>query len=168
AAVVDRLRSIGDRSDESNMARFDTWLSALALAEEHPIVGAGLGNYATAVGDLHGTYSHSTYLDVLAETGPVGLLGLMLLLAWAAAGAWQVACQARRPELQAFGLGALGSVVALAAIFFFDDAFYFPRAGQAFWLLLGLLAAGSSTMASTDGPLVEAIANGATGGDPVA
>jgi O-antigen ligase len=142
AAVVDRLRSIGDRGDVSNMARFDTWLSALSLAEEHPVVGAGLGNYATAVGDRRGAYSHSTYLDVLAETGPVGLLGLLLLLAWAAAGAWQVACRARQPELQAFGLGALGSVVALALIFFFDDAFYFPRAGQAFWLLLGLIVAG--------------------------
>jgi O-antigen ligase len=140
AAVVDRLRSIGDRSDASNAARFDTWLQALALAEEHPVVGAGLGNYATVAEDRRGAYSHNTYLDVLVETGPLALLGLLLLLARAAAGAWQVAALARRPELQAFGLGALGSVVAVAVIFIFDDAFYFPRAGQAFWLLLGLIA----------------------------
>lgn len=143
AAVVDRLRSFGDPGDVSSLARFETWRTALVLAEERPLLGAGLGNYGSAAGERRGTYSHNTYLDLLVETGPLGLLGLLLLLAWAATGAWHVAYRGQTPELRAFGLGALGAVAALALIFFFDDAFFFPRAGQAFWLLLGLIAAGA-------------------------
>jgi O-antigen ligase len=140
-SIVHRAQSIGDQSDSSNRHRIETWSRALLLAEEHPVLGTGLGNYGSAIGEHRGAYSHNTYLDVLVETGPLGLLGLLVLLGWAASAARRVAHAAPHPGLQAFGLGALGSLVALAVIFFFDDAFYFPRAGQAFWLLLGLIAA---------------------------
>jgi O-antigen ligase len=141
AAVVERVRSIGDPDDESNRQRFETWALALQVAEERPLLGTGLGNYGIAMSERPGAYSHSTYLDILVETGPLGLLGLLILMAWAASEGRRVACGAARPRLQAFGLGAFGSLIALAVIFGFDDAFYFPRAGQAFWLLLGLVAA---------------------------
>jgi O-antigen ligase len=144
-AVVDRLRSIGDSSDTSNRDRLQTWAQALVIAEEHPILGTGLGNFGSATGERRGTYSHNTYLDFLVEVGPLGLLGLLLLLAWAGTSARRLARAGPTPELRAFGLGAFGSVIALAVIFFFDDAFFFPRAGQAFWLLLGLIAAAVST-----------------------
>jgi O-antigen ligase len=140
-SVAERLRSIGDRSDLSNQDRFMTWSGALGRAEEYPVLGLGVGNYAAVIGDRHGSYSHNTYLDVLVETGPLGLLGLLGILGWGGYSAWDVVRRARTPLLQAVGIGSLGAMVALSVIFFFDDAFYIPRAGQAFWLLLGLIAA---------------------------
>jgi O-antigen ligase len=137
-AAVNRVQSILDPADTSNRERFATWSSALLLAEARPILGAGLGNYAVAVGDRRGAYSHNTYLDLLVEIGPLGLLGFLLLLGWAFTASARLARAGS--EISTFGLGAAGAVVALGVIFFFDDAFFFPRAGQAFWLLLGLIA----------------------------
>jgi O-antigen ligase len=142
AAVVDRLLSIGDRGDISNLNRLQTWTTALVLAERDPILGSGLGNYASGLGERRGVYSHNTYLDLLVETGPLGLLGLLTLLGWGAGSAWAVARRASTERLRAAGVGCVGAIAGLAVIFFFDDAFFFPRAGQAFWLLLGVLAAG--------------------------
>lgn len=140
-AVANRFQSILDPRDTSNQERFATWRSAFGLAEERPVLGAGLANYGVAVGDRRGAYSHNTYLDVLVEIGPLGLLGLLLLLGWAFSAAARIARGARDGEVRAFGMGAAGAIVAIAVIFFFDDAFFFPRAGQAFWLLLGLIVA---------------------------
>jgi O-antigen ligase len=140
--LAERLLSIGDRGEASNQDRLQTWATALVLAEQRPILGSGLGNYASGLGERRGAYSHNTYLDLLVETGPLGLLGLLALLGWGAGSAWTVARRAPTERLRAAGIGWLGALAALAVIFFFDDAFFFPRAGQAFWLLLGTLAAG--------------------------
>jgi O-antigen ligase len=148
--VAERLRSIGDRNDRSNDHRFRSWSQALMVTERHPVLGTGLGNYAVAVEERRGAYSHSTYLDVLAETGPLGLLGLLGILGWGLGSAWDVVRRGRTPTLQAVGVGALGAMTALTLIFFVDDAFYIPRAGQAFWLLLGLIAAARQILSAAE------------------
>jgi O-antigen ligase len=163
--VAERLRSIGDRNDISNEHRFLTWSNAIVVAERYPLLGAGVGNFAAVVGDRRGSYSHNTYLDVLVETGPLGLLGLLGVLGWGLGSAWGIIRCARTPVLQAVGVGSLGAMVALSVIFFFDDAFYIPRAGQAFWLLLGLIAA-AHRISSASGQ--EGNAERKQGADPIA
>jgi O-antigen ligase len=145
--VLNRLLSITDPSDGSNQDRFFVWSQALTLAERHPMLGVGLGGFAIAAQGPRGYYAHNAYLDFLVETGPVGLLGLLGLLGWGLSTAWHIARHGPTTGLQLFGLGSLGSVTAVAVIFFFDDAFYIPRAGQALWLLLGLLAAAAQCCA---------------------
>lgn len=85
-------------SEGSAEQRFEIWKVARKIASEHPLVGVGVGAYAQA----HLRYSmgsefkrtargardtHSTYLNVLAESGVVGLalfISLFASVAWRA------------------------------------------------------------------------------------
>jgi probable O-glycosylation ligase (exosortase A-associated) len=92
-------------------ARFETWKVAFKIIGDQPVVGVGLGAYPLA----HASYArneefdprvvgerdtHSTVLNVLAETGAPGLLfflGLLLSTFWKAEGIRKV-CRARSPR----------------------------------------------------------------------
>lgn len=67
--------------------RISFWTSALAIAADYPLTGTGLGTFPR----MHLTYqhhpryyateAHSAYLQVLAETGAVGLLAWLAVIA---------------------------------------------------------------------------------------
>ena len=87
-SVSERVRSIG--GEEASAVRALIWSQGVRVIADHPL-GAGLGNYSRLVGRYYDTvdpgfnvrtYPHSVVLAAWAETGPVGLLGL--LYAWAA------------------------------------------------------------------------------------
>lgn len=100
SSVAAQVRGLGESSDvASNLndledrgsaaQRFQVWGLALKIAGDHPVAGVGQGAYA----QVHGEYdrstrqgfgakdAHSTYLTVLAETGVVGLLLFLAMLA---------------------------------------------------------------------------------------
>ena len=73
------------QSDSSAEQRYIIWQVAENVVYEHPVIGVGIGTYPIA----HGSYArkrtewadargnrdaHNTYLRILAETGPVGLV----------------------------------------------------------------------------------------------
>lgn len=81
----ERLASIADPLGETNQqTRYRAWRAAMVMWADSPLVGAGLG--ATYY-ELHLRYDTdswqafpSTYLNALAKTGVIGLLGLVTLL----------------------------------------------------------------------------------------
>jgi len=96
---VDRILSIADFQDKSHERRFALWGESLNIWQENALFGVGLGNFSEAsskeaiVPEGAGTkwaaaglgqaerqlgVAHSTYLNVLCETG---LPGLVLFLA---------------------------------------------------------------------------------------
>ncbi|MFN2315436.1 MAG: O-antigen ligase family protein [Gemmatimonadales bacterium] len=77
--------------------RFEIWKVAVAIAKDHPVAGVGVGSYPAVHAEYASTGSfdltargqrdtHSIYLNTLAETGVIGLL---LLLAMLASALWQ-------------------------------------------------------------------------------
>lgn len=121
--------------------------AAFAMFRDHPLIGVGLGNYV----DLYQEYSrdlgftptatersaHNLYLEVLAETGTIGLAAFLVIV-WFAV---KTVAQARDKFLQAkmsdyvglvtaFGIGFLGYLVA--AVFIHSS---YPRY---FYLLIGI------------------------------
>lgn len=77
-----------------------SWLfnKALTLASEHPIFGAGFGSFhstALNVEDI-GNYPHNIYLEILAETG---LIGLIIYLAFFCVAVYFVWANAARTKL---------------------------------------------------------------------
>lgn len=153
-------------SDQGN-GRSDIWRVALRMAGDHPVGGVGLGNFPVRSGDYvrqpgtlrfveliaerpHAT--HNTYLEILAETGVVGL-GLFLAVvaasmraAWRAGRALEAAGQAVSATLARATL--LAQVGMLVAVFFIS-------AGEdgRLWLLLALgpalsVVAGRATRAA--------------------
>lgn len=69
--------------DDSAKARLQSWLAALRIANDYPIFGVGVRNsnlFSYEYGaDMEGRTIHSTYLQIAADSGYVGL-GIYLLL----------------------------------------------------------------------------------------
>jgi O-antigen ligase len=141
STMATRLFSILDLKERSNLERLEAWSDGLYVVEHYPVLGTGVGNFFTALDRETGFYAHNAYLNVWAETGPLGILGLLLILAWGWWTAARVFSDARENTLRTFGLAALGTMSWLTVLFVFDDAIYSPRSGPSLWLELGLLVA---------------------------
>jgi probable O-glycosylation ligase (exosortase A-associated) len=88
--IRERFFSIAtaEEIDESAKMRFMSWNAAIKIAAEHPIFGVGVRNsnlisYKYGA-DREGRTIHSTYLQIAADNGVVGLAIylLMLLTVW--------------------------------------------------------------------------------------
>lgn len=55
-----------------NETRIDMYMTAFELFKNNPIAGIGLGNFRDVT--MFGTYSHSTYAEILACTGLIGTI----------------------------------------------------------------------------------------------
>src|SRR5690606_15055116 len=71
--------------DQLTGARLSLWADALSMAREQPLAGAGPGSFATtsptALSDNDLGWAHSAPLQLLAETGLLGFLIVVLLCA---------------------------------------------------------------------------------------
>jgi O-antigen ligase len=72
--------------------RLHLWRAGLDLAEDHWLLGAGLGNYPRFLSSYPGSRgpenAHNYFIQVLAEAGTIGLAGLLLLLIAMALAVW--------------------------------------------------------------------------------
>jgi len=125
--------------------RLAHWQAAVNMANAHPLVGVGLGNYEAAYPD-YGLVSwpralghaHNDYLNVLAETGVVGLSGY--LAGWAVTVWWTLrALRQPDPVMRGLTLGLLGTWTHLA-IHSFVDKLYVNNLFLHIGVMLGLLA----------------------------
>ncbi len=156
AGVRDRLTSITaefrlgdvrgvDINDENYavLERLAHWQAAIAMADDHPWLGVGFGNYEAAYADYALInwpfplgHAHNYYLNLLAEVGLVGIIAYLVF--WGA-----VVCQSlrllRRLEDPARGiaLGALGVWAALT-VHHLVDKLYVNNVYIYLGVLLGL------------------------------
>jgi len=113
----------------ASIERLAHWQAALNMATDAPYLGIGLGNYAA----LYEQYrllnwpralghAHNIYLNLLAETGILGLsayvLYWLLILRWT----WQLR-QHPDPGARRIALGLLGSWAYLAVHSLFDNLY---------------------------------------------
>jgi O-antigen ligase len=138
--------------DSSGSGRSEIWRIAWEVTQDHPIVGVGLDNfkvrepgYARRPGPLrYDKYIidrphvvHNLYLQLLAETGVIGLVLFLVVAAGAMRAAW--AAGRRFDELgdRAFAGASravlVGSIAFLVAAFFLTDGF-----DSRLWVLLGM------------------------------
>ena len=68
----------GDVSDISGSRRIAIWKYAWRIAERFPLLGSGPGSFMRAFGELAG--AEYEYLQVLCETGVVGLISFLAFL----------------------------------------------------------------------------------------
>jgi putative inorganic carbon (HCO3(-)) transporter len=123
--------------------RLDAWRAAIDLAEMHPLLGIGPGNFQFAYPEVAdrppGTQSvgvvHNAYLDVAAELGVLGMVVFVIYLVVV----FGRATLARRRGNGLPGYAAAvrtALVVAIVAGLFLSEQYYAP-----FWLLGGLATA---------------------------
>jgi O-antigen ligase len=148
-AVLERLQSA--EQDRGN-GREDLWLVAWRMSADHPMTGVGLDNFTLhsgeyvrrpgalryvdlVVDDPH--VAHNTYLQMLAETGVVGL-GLTLALAAIAVSSALRAAR-RFERLGEHGLAVLARGVVAADAGLLTAAFFISaQATSTVWVLLAL------------------------------
>ncbi|MBI5959775.1 MAG: O-antigen ligase family protein [Chloroflexi bacterium] len=125
--------------------RLAHWQAAIEMANAQPWIGVGLGNFE-AVYPEYGVpswprplgHAHNDYLNLLAETGLIGLLGY--LISWLALGMWTVqALQQPDPIKRGLVLGLLGTWTHLA-VHSFVDKLYVNNLFLHIGVMLGLLA----------------------------
>ena len=141
----------GAAIDYASSERVPIFTTAIEMYRHHPINGVGVRAFPRAYldyaaeGDIHvaksggvsgATHAHNVILEVMADTGTIGLLGL-LLSAVLAVRAWLGSQPAHRQEAFPF-------VLALALILFplnSHFAVYGTYTSSLVWVLVGLWAA---------------------------
>jgi putative inorganic carbon (HCO3(-)) transporter len=124
--------------------------TALAIIKDHPWVGIGLNNYmlvspqyyARALAPQIPFVVHNAFLLIAAETGLVGLMAFLCLLASLLLRAWQIIDQAPNDTVWIAGVGIFCGFIALGLHSMTDYALLgSPQVFTQFWLLGGLAAA---------------------------
>ncbi|MCC6169742.1 MAG: O-antigen ligase family protein [Caldilineaceae bacterium] len=117
------------------LERLAHWVAALRMFALAPWLGVGPGNYETLyplvrlpIWEEPLGHAHNIYLNVLAETGLVGLAGFLLFWGSAAAWVWRSARRTAQITLhdswrQALAAGILGVLAHLAVHSVFDNLF---------------------------------------------
>ncbi|MBI2841573.1 MAG: O-antigen ligase family protein [Acidobacteria bacterium] len=123
--------------------RMVNWRIGLSAVKDYPMVGVGLDNYQTVYtqymksGEHQARHAHSAPIEMMAETGILGGVAFLLLIARWLRRAWH---HLRRP--QESGPERIGLALAFFAISFqnlLDIGIYFPSQGFLTFMLAGLM-----------------------------
>jgi O-antigen ligase len=134
-----RARFSSAFSSSANADRVFIWSRAVEVIRDHPLRGVGFGNYQRAAGPYYDradpafpmrTWAHNLELSTLAETGPLGLLALL----WLLAAAVRMLLRSTSP----FAAGALAAFAAWVTMAQVHDVLYDTKVMYALWFALAL------------------------------
>ncbi len=146
----DRVFSIfANRANSSNNFRINVWAGVLEMIRDRPIIGIGPGNNAfnriypiyqispayTALG------AYSVPLEILVETGLVGLSCFLWLLAVTFHRGWQqfTRLRARENREGLWLIAAIAGMLALLGHGLVDTVWYRPAANTVWWLMVAII-----------------------------
>jgi len=133
--------------------RLGVWEDSFKMIKEKPLFGHGINTYMQLFQDYrrkkdgihqyNPTYAHNCYVQLMAETGIVGLLSFLWILfriflcslprifsGWA-----------QDKTLSSLSLGLLSGIFAYLVHSFFDNHFYSLQFSVYVWFLIGLMVA---------------------------
>jgi O-antigen ligase len=148
AAVQERISMTKDSAisgqsfDASSEERLEIWEDAVNMFKQNPVLGTGFDTYQFMgrVGPY--TDTHNYYLKVIAETGVVGLVLYLFLLARLFSVGSTLFRSASDPFWKAFSLGFLALIVCAAVLNFFGDRWTYQQVDGYLWVLLGCAMSG--------------------------
>jgi putative inorganic carbon (HCO3(-)) transporter len=88
AAILERFMSIGNTADTSTAYRVSIWQASIEMISDFLVGGIGIGSDAFTViypsyalsGANFALHSHNLYLQILVETGLIGIISLLAVL----------------------------------------------------------------------------------------
>lgn len=126
--------------------RLAHWQAAIRMAEEHPLLGVGFGNYEPAYENfslinwtLALGHAHNYYLNLLAETGIIGLTAYLVMGALIIRLTFRAIQKANSPIERGIAVGLMGVWTHLSIHSLFDKL-YVNNLFLMVGVLLGLLA----------------------------
>jgi O-antigen ligase len=154
AAVAAWYLTSGVASTEeySVSTRLDAWSIVAQIIKSNPVLGLGFANYYwyTPLFHIRGYAvsfnSHNNYVDIVAQTGFVGLICFLLFLWQVGWLGWKLREQVPAGFAQAYVYGALGGLVGIFVVgmmgdwvlpFFYNIGLSGFRSSMFGWLFLG-------------------------------
>jgi O-antigen ligase len=119
--------------------RFEMWKAAILMFKDSPLLGKGLGtfmDYLPKYSNLGSQYTHNCYLQILAETGLLGLVSFLWFLG-------EIITRCYKRLIKNFDILFLGVFLGFLAFLihsFFDTQLYSLKLSILFWLLASFLA----------------------------
>lgn len=150
------LPAIEPRSDQiavnAGISRQQLWAAAWAMFRQRPLLGVGPGNFRHLYGPYlgldqwdRGIHANSLYLELLADTGALGLLSFTALLL--ITGRQTIHFYRRLPaqdthtrDAPLWAIGLTSAILIFLLHGFFDYFLEFVPTYLLFWLCLGLLS----------------------------
>ena len=133
----------GDRQlDTSAQDRVTLWNDAVDLFHQNPVLGAGFDTYQWQHRVGIYTDTHNYFLKVLVETGVLGLMLFLFVLAKATRLGVKLYRSARDPFLQSIGLGFALLMACVFVVNFFGDRWLYVEVNGFLWVLLACVVRG--------------------------
>lgn len=140
-------------TDEYSIStRFDAWRILIEIIKASPLFGLGFANYYwyTPLFPIRGYAvsfnSHNNYVDIVAQTGLIGLACFLLFFGQVGVLAWRLHGRMHQGFERAFVLGAFGGVIGMVVAgmlgdwilpFFYNVGLNGFRSSMIGWLFLG-------------------------------
>jgi len=148
--ILERLGTIADTGYSANFDRLDRWAAAWRMYQDHPLAGVGYGTYADRrkEGYIHyrSAYSsrirmgaHNLYLEILAETGILGLFAFLWLMWRYFVGAARSLRHDSDPFRISLIVGSVGAVITFLTHAFVNNLGPSDKMFITFWLLIALV-----------------------------
>jgi O-antigen ligase len=128
--------------DHSAETRVTLWEDAIEVIQSNPVIGTGFSTYEYMNRVSNYKDTHNYFLKVLLETGVLGLLIFLWLLAKTFGAGYRLYRQAKDPFLASLGLCLAAWVVCSAAANCFGDRWTFLQVNGYMWVLGGLVSQG--------------------------
>ena len=146
-AVVERIEMTQTEEgvDTSVLGRINMWEKAEAIIMSNLIIGVGFGStphlgFVSYSGEKARNNIHNGYLEVLLQTGLIGLTCVLFIFYKGIRKGWALYRQSADQFYQGLGLGlAAVTIASLAGNLTGDKWPYLPVMGY-FWILMGLVA----------------------------
>ena len=157
ASLSERLSTFGHpREDNSIQFRLDLWSDSSGLFADSPLVGTGLGTYAsvipgyrTGIDETRAEFAESDWLQLASETGLLGLFLTIGFLASVGRLGFHAIVSQRSSRDRGMLAGALAASAALLVHGIYDFNLHIPSNALLFAILLGLLASGDDAASLT-------------------
>lgn len=129
------LRILGSGADEG---RFGLWKSSFMMFKSSPLLGKGLGlfmDYIHEYSTVKGQYAHNCYIQILAETGLLGLLSFL----WVISLVLIKGLKKIYRDFEYIFMGLFAGLLAFLAHSFFDTQLYSLQLSILFWVMLSFV-----------------------------
>ncbi len=146
--VYNRLREFNDLSQ--NLSRIKLWETALYMIKDHPILGVGIGNFASLYDEYIKKYRdlrycgykvyhpHNIFLKMQCELGIIGSIAFIVMIIFIVVKLRQLINREENNFYKLYYKGFFVSFIAFMSMNLIDNFFSAPKVIAYFWILLAL------------------------------
>lgn len=147
-SIANRVMSIGNLADSSNLYRFKIWSITREIIENYWSAGVGFGHkpykqvFESYIRTMPIYHAHNTFLETAAEQGVPGVIIFVAMLLIILKYSRLVILTADKQSFTyVMGSALIASLVGILAHGMFENILYIPRIIFTFWMIVGLLLA---------------------------